>query len=297
MAFPSIMYGPRNTEKVNHATQKAELGTLMVIGSRKFRYVKNSSAAALSPGVLVQSPIPNSTVAHLSSLTIGAMAIGDRTMTFSSAFTTTITKAAMQEWVDGYVVGMSSVGGGSGKVYEIESIPNAWSCAVSTNSLVLKTGVETALLATQQVSLHKNPFKNVIVHPSPPTATPMGWSQTSISTGYYGWVCVAGPTGALFDSPMPLIGKGVAPSSALDGAVGAQYLRIEGGTTAATTAIPNTAGTKALNSQGVESIIGIAGLTSVSVLDAGYIPQSLGMAMSAGGTSGENGLVWAAIES
>jgi hypothetical protein len=296
MAFPNVMYGPRNTEKANSSNQKAELGSLMVIGTRKFRYVKNSSAAALLSGVLVQSPIPNSTVAHLSSLTIGAMAIGDKTMTFSTAFTTTITKASMQEYVDGFVVGMSSVGGGSGRVYEIESIPNAFTSAVSTNTLVLKTGVEGALLATQQVSLHKNPFKNVIVAPGPATATPVGWSQTSVSTGYYSWVCVSGPTGALYDSPLPLLGKGVSPSTALAGGVGAQYERIAGATTAATTSLPNVAGTKALNSQGAESILSMGGLTSAAIHDIGYVPPSVGTAMSAGGTSGENGLVWATIE-
>jgi hypothetical protein len=297
MSFPTIMYGARNTEKANSSNQKAELGTQMIIGARKFRYVKNSSAAALAAGVLVQSPVPNTTVAHLSSLTIGAMALGDKTVTMTTAFTTTMTLANLDPYVDGYMVCMSSVGGGSGRMFEIEKFGAAWTSALTTNSLTLKTGVDVALLATQQVSLHKNPFKNVIVHPSPPTAKCMGFSQTSVSTGYYSWVCVSGPTAALYDET-PAIGKAVAASTGVDGAVSQMANRIVTSSAALTTGTYTSNLFYANNSLGAAGsvMLGIVGGTSANSYDIGIAENKVGVAMSAGGTSGESGLVWAKLE-
>ncbi len=294
MSFPNIMFGNRNSPFANSSVATAELGTLLEVGQRKFRYVQNSSAAALDAGKLAQAPAELAT-AHLSTLSVEAASAGDKYVVLSSGLATSVSTAP---FTDGWLIVQNTTAvPGAGRLYEIESLE--LTSAVTTNRVYLKHGLDKALTSSAEVTLHKNPFRNVIVHPSPPTNKVLGWAQTSLSTGYFGWLCVQGATPAMFDLD-PQIGKKVRPSTALDGAVTQDFVRIShaaAGSTAGASAV-TSAFLPIASSTGTTGIgyIPASATAAAGVLDAGISEAACGVALTSGVTSAEFGVVWAQIE-
>ena len=296
MSYPNILFGPEGLQYKSSTNVKHSLGQMLVMeDGRRFRYAKNGAAAA-TPGLLFQSGVSLSSA--VSSLTIGALAAGDKTLTFTTAFTTTLAAGIFNE---GYAITVSSVAGG-GQTFKIDTQP-ALTCAVSTNTITLTYGVPAAITSSVMVSLHRNPYSAVIVHPSPPTAQVVGWTMSCIVASGYGWLGTAGVLAGLVDRD-PQMYQGVTPSTALNGAVNQAYLRVQAGTSAVvfTSGAPTSLTFDLAGSTGADAAIGVFATSSAiasaagTAHDVGMQQVQVGYAISTGLTSGSYGAIFATLD-
>jgi len=289
VSYPNILFGPEGLQYKQSTSARHALGQMLALeDGRRFRYVLNGTSAT-TPGLLFQSATPISSL--VSSLTIGAMTAGSKEMTFTTTFVTNlITSNLFQE---GYAVTMSSVAGG-GQVFKIESnVAFTTGASITTNTITLAHGVPSAITSSVMVSLHRNPYAGVIVHPSPPTAQVVGWTMSCIASAAYGWLGTAGPLAGLVDMD-PLVYQNVTPSTALNGAVNQAYLRLDAATTAAaTTQTHNILG----STGGAGALLAMTSAASASgVKDIGMQQPTVGYCMSGGLTSGSYGAIFAQID-
>ncbi len=307
MAFPNMVFGADGMEDVQSSVANRPLGDLMMLsGNRRFRYAKNGATAAATAGLLFQSAAVTTAagIGLLTSMAIEAVAVGTKDITLSTIVGTALaTTIAAETLKDGYMITMTS-GAGGGQFYVIESQDAMTSLAVNSTACIhLRTGVKTALSSSVRVSLHRNAFSAVIVHPSPPTAKVVGWTMTSLLASNYGWLQTAGPAAGLVDRD-PVIYQGLTPSTALDGAVNQAYIRLEANTSAVafTSGSPTSLTFELAGSTGGAAAIGVFA-TSTALASAAGVPHDAGMqqpvvayAMQKDLTSGSYGAIWAALE-
>ena len=211
MSEPYIVYGREGAQYEIHATQRDgngryPWGTLMMLpDGRQFRYVR--AGGTIAAGLLAQSEVPE---ANWDELAVNTFALGDKTM----AITLGATAMDLNEAAWGYVNVEDDTG--EGYAYSIFSNPAIGSGAEGT--FVLNTGVRLAAVAATTVGVLKSPYRDIIVHPSPPTAIVVGVVQQAMVAGNCGWVQVWGPCSVLTEGTL-VIGDSVQPSSSADGAV------------------------------------------------------------------------------
>lgn len=296
MSYPNILFGPEGLQYKQSSNARQALGQMLVLeDGRRFRYAKNGATAA-TPGLLFQSAVIGST--GITSLTAAALAAGDKTLTLTTAFTTSYAAGLFNE---GYAVTMSSVAG-AGQIFKIDTQP-AMTSAVSTNTITLAYGVPAAITSSVAWSLHRNPYSGVIVHPSPPTRQVVGWTMSCLSASNYGWLGTAGPVAGLVDMD-PQIYQDVTPSTALDGSVNQAYIRAQANTSAVafTSGSPTSLTWELAGSTGGAAAVGVFATTTAiasaagTAHDIGMQQPSVGTCLSSGLTSGSYGLLFAKLD-
>ena len=189
--------------------QKWPLGTELWYADRRFRYAK-AGGTALVTGKLYQSVVP--LAGHIDEV-VGEPAAGDTTIAFTPNTVTTDDLAANQ-LADGYLYINDDTG--EGYMYRIKSHPAILGGASGTITLYDPIVVTLGSGATATV-LH-NPYRGIIVHPSPATAKLAGVAVYPVPANEFGWIQYRGPCAVLTGGTI-VISDVVVPSTATDGAV------------------------------------------------------------------------------
>lgn len=190
-------------------SQEYPLGTELFYADRKFRYARNG-AVALTIAKLCQAVVP--LAGHISEA-INEPAVGSNTIAFTPAVVTT-DDLAVDQLADGYIFVESATSGGH--AYRIKSHP-AIVGAVS-GVLTLYDPILVAPAAAALATVVHNRWRNVIVHPSPPTALLAGVTVLAVPANEYCWLQTKGPCPVLLDGTV-VINTAVMPSAVTDGSV------------------------------------------------------------------------------
>lgn len=195
-------------ENVN---QQFPLGTKLIYGEETFRYARMGAVAGVA-GSLYQAVVP--LAGHINEA-IDVPALADTGIAFTPNTATTDDLAA-NELQDGYIFIYDNTG--EGHKYKILSHPAILGGA--SGELTLVDPIRVAPIAASVATVMHNRYRSIIVHPSPPTAIPVGWAQQVVTAAYYFWLLSKGPTTMLIDGTV-VMGQQVRPSEDDDGAVAA----------------------------------------------------------------------------
>lgn len=194
---------------IEDSVQRFPLGTKLEYGHRVFRYAK-AGAVALTLGKLMQSPVP--LAGHINQA-INEPAVGATTISFTP-FAATTDDVAANALADGFIFVNDETG--EGAMYQIKSHPALTGGAAGTITLVDPIIVAPVAAATATVLYP--PWRNVILHPSPPTAQVVGVTVCNVTANYYCWLQVQGPCAVLTQGTL-VIADLCVPSATVDGAV------------------------------------------------------------------------------
>lgn len=204
------VYGKYGWEKLTTSEKKRRLGTIMELpDGRLFKYAR-AGGTALEQGKLMQSVVPTGNHTNIS--VASAAAVGDREITVTLG----ATAVTEDEYADGYV--WINDAAGEGAYYRIKSHPAANASASLTLTLEEDDTVVKALTTSSEASLFRNPYREVIIHPSPATSRVAGAAVVDVSADDFCWLQVSGLCAVLVDGALS-IHEPVVPSNAVDGAV------------------------------------------------------------------------------
>lgn len=193
-----------------YSSPKHRLGSKLEFpDGRRFRFALNG-AVALSPARLVQMPVPAAN--HLNQAVAAAAAVGATRV----SVTLGATAAARDLYKDGYLYINDATG--EGHMYRIKGHDLIGSGGTGWINLYEDSPILIALTTSSEYTLIRNPYAQVIIHPSPPTALPVGVTVCDVAANAYCWLQVAGPATILTNGTIA-IGKSVMPSDAVDGSV------------------------------------------------------------------------------
>lgn len=195
--------------------QQMPLGHRMQIGERVFHYTENGGSG-LSAGTLLQSEVPSGDFTGLAVATVAA-GQDELTVTLGS------TAATQNEYRNGYL--WADGGTNIGHVYKIKEHPAIAASAAGVFTLYDPL-VEALTNGTETVSLVKCPYKDVIIHPSVPTAHVVGVAPIDVTADYYFWCQTWGPAAVLTEGTV-VIANHAAVGDGTDGAVQAADTDIE----------------------------------------------------------------------
>jgi len=179
---------------------------------------------------LYQSSVP---VANWDSTAITvALVVGDTTISFEDGGTAFVADEA----AGGLIIAEET--GDLGACYRVKS--NGVT-ASNTTVMTLEDGVTVitaiAVAGGNVLTFTKNPWKDVIVHPSPQTAMPAGIQRVIIAANGFGWLQTRGPASYLVNG-VHVVGNDLVPSNNVDGSLGNK--RTTGTGTVVTTSIAIT---------------------------------------------------------
>jgi hypothetical protein len=175
---------------------------------RKFRYVK-AGGTALVEGNLLQSP------AHVTDFTGMAVAVAAAVGATQVTVTLGSTAATKDQFAGGELV--VSEAAGIGQVFKI--VGNTAASASASCVVYLEEPIRTALTTSSKATLHLNDYNGVIVSPTTRTGKTVGVAIFAIPASKYGWIQTGGPSAALSDATVPVLGGGVSPSTTTAGCV------------------------------------------------------------------------------
>ena len=205
------------------------LGTLGITqDGRRFRYTENGGVALVAAR-LCQSELPGGNFDELA--VQAAAAIGATAISITNGATT----IAADDFLDGYMNIEDDAGEGHLFLLDTHLAEAAGNATVVMN---LKPGYSllVALTTATTVSLVKNRFKDIVVHPSPPTAFLVGVAPRAVPLDNFCWIQVYGPASVLTEvytgSPV-VIARSCYASGTVNGAVGTGRLSFRTGSTAA----------------------------------------------------------------
>ena len=200
------------------ATQLFPLGSRLIYGDREFVYVYMNGA--VTAGKLLQQP-PH--VAHHINCTItNADAVAGSYSHAAGSTTISIetngTDLVANEFAEGYLQVNDQEG--EGQLLKIKSHPahdhSDDPSVVITTYDPLKTAITKN---SSQVSLLKNPYKDVIVAPTTETGAIVGATVIDMTDDYYGWAVTNGPASLLVSEAVVVLGHRVVRSDADAGGV------------------------------------------------------------------------------
>lgn len=246
------------------------LGTERYDGESKYRYCR-AGAPGAAPGLLYQMPIPDAT--NLNLVPVGVYAIG--------ATTFIITLGAGGALANEYTGGYLYVNAGTGLGTKLRILTNTLAVGAVACTIVTQDGTPVAFDATSRFSLVRNPYAQVIVHPSPPTAMVVGVPLLTVPANNFFWLQVKGPVPILTDLVVN-IGQFVKPSRNVDGAVQAADLSFLTGPTVAAV-LGN--GALVVDSQGAEVSPRLANTAAATRYDAGQMETIVGKVLRVNATT------------
>jgi hypothetical protein len=189
-------------------SQQFPLGTKLTYGGRTFRYTHNGGVVQAA-GSLYQSVVP--AAGELDEALEDGVAVGDTGITFTQ---TTGADIDINTFRDGYLNVRDETG--EGNLYLIHDHIELTNSAAEEITLVDPILVVPANAATGD--LIRNPYKAVIIHPSPNTARIVGLAVRALTASYYGWLQTSGMASVLTDGTV-VIGEHVRASDGTDGSV------------------------------------------------------------------------------
>ena len=192
------------------ANQEYPLGTKLEYGDEVYRYAL-CGGTGVEIGALCQAVVP--LAGHINEV-CGVAAVGDTTIAFTPN-TVTTDNLAKNELARGYIFIYD--GAGEGAKYLIKSHPAIVGAVSGILTLYDPIRIVNAAVATV---IH-NRFYKFLIHPSPPTAMPIGWTVAAVTADYYCWLQTKGDCCALIDSggAAVVMGQPAVPSTEDDGAV------------------------------------------------------------------------------
>lgn len=208
------------------STPTTKLGTpLYFPDGRIYRYAQ-AGGSNIAAARVVQEVVPTSD--HNNLTVTAAVAAGLYTVNVTLGATAVVAN----EYADGFMY-VNDAGADTtteGYLYRIKS--HAAAAASANVDIVLydDSPIKIALTTNSQVTLQRNAHRQVIIHPSPPTAKVVGVTPTAVVAYYYFWAQTAGPCVVLTDGTIT-INQQVVASPSTDGAVSNALL---------TEATPNT---------------------------------------------------------
>lgn len=212
----SILNGPitipDHAVLVEYDTQQdIALGQLAVAIStaRSYRW-SLVGAVTLVRGELCQSELP---IVNHNNITVTAAVAVD-----ANQITATLgaTAASENDYDEGYI-NINDVDG-EGTLYPSAGHDAVLSAGVITLTLASDVRVKVALTTSSQLTLVKNRYKDVIVHPSPATAKLVGVPNIGLTNATFGWLQVGGPCSVLTQGTI-IINEKVIDSASANGAV------------------------------------------------------------------------------
>lgn len=212
---------------------------------RIWRFALNGAVAQVA-GNLYQSVVP--TADHDDMVVPAAIAINSRTLSITNGGTTAITA---NEYKDGWISITDDVG--EGYVYRIASNGAAATAAATSITLAPGEDLQVALTTATTVSLIRNRWRGVIIHPSPATAPLAGIAMTACAANTYCWMQTGGPAAVLTEGTV-VINEEVIDSASTNGAVAPGVL---------TEATPNTG----FGQNVVGTVLEVAATTEYSIID------------------------------
>ena len=210
MPFP-VMFTTPGEEFSTYATNTRgwPLGTRLVLqDGRGFRFGENS-ATVLVVARLCQAAVP--TASQLNQTVNVAGVINDRTID--------MVNGAVDITADLYYEGVAYVneGAGAGYLYLIDTHA-AFTDLTAQMPLAPGYALQVATTTASNVSLIRNLYKAIIVHPSPPTQALVGVAMKPHAASAFGWFQTQGYGPILTDGTI-VNGDVVVPSDTVDGAV------------------------------------------------------------------------------
>ena len=210
MSFPNVVHGSEGDLFHDSATEDVPVGTLMVTeDGRKFRFTEMFTTGSVV-GSLYQAEVH---LADQADEAIGTLAAGVYSLTGVGSSTSAVVK---NELVNGYIYSSNAA------TLPMMKIRSNTAIAISgTGTIELWTVTPTAIAEGNLVSYFKNPWRGVIIHPSPETASLVGIPKVAITASQFGWLQTTGPCSALYGSATAIAGIGdpVCGGSAVDGSV------------------------------------------------------------------------------
>lgn len=180
------------------ADQKHMLGAIYdTDDGRRFRYQKAGSVA-LTIALVNQSAVGTANWQNQAQTNSPSLpSAGDTRVTVTLAST-----ATKDQFVDAYLT--VEDGTGESNMYIIKSNKAGTANATSGWDIVCDLadagGVRTAWLATSELTVTLNKYRDVIVFPTDPTGTATGVNLTAVPAGYYFWGQTMGPCPVIKDS-------------------------------------------------------------------------------------------------
>lgn len=191
------------------SAQRFPLGTMAITrDGRWYRYAQ-AGAVDLVPGTVCQSAAP---IANHLGLTAAATAVGATQLTITPG----ATAGAANLYAEGYL--NISVAPGPGRFYRISGHPAIVASTAFILTLDPDDAIELALTTSSRHGLIHNPYKNVIIHPSPATSNIAGVAVAPVTATYYGWLQTRGLASVL-TTGTPAINAPVIVSATVDGSV------------------------------------------------------------------------------
>jgi hypothetical protein len=179
---------------------------LQVIGSymetasgRGFRYAKIGATATVAGKVYQGTALDATNLQPTGGLGVAAQAIGDTSITISTAITLTANQMA-----GGYL--SVCVTPGQGYLYNLAG--NTAVTAAAGAVITLNDPIQIALTTSSKVIMAQHPYNGVIVEPGTPTAAIAGVAHRVTTATYYGWIQTRGAASVLFTGT-GLAGKAV----------------------------------------------------------------------------------------
>lgn len=208
MPFPHVVWGSEFESVKTSTTKRLPLGTQMVAeDGRCFRYCENGGAAQVV-GKLYQSEVP---LADGLNEVVGTIAAGQTVLTAVGATTGNYNIDIL---VDGYCYSLTAASLGPCNRIKSNTLITA---GAATGTITLYEPLDVALGAADTISYTKNPYMDVIIHPSPPTAMVCGVAVKAHAQDVFGFLATKGPCRVLVDGTH-IAGDIVVPSTAVDGA-------------------------------------------------------------------------------
>ena len=212
--YANVNFGPNGAQFDVTTTKRRPLGTALILqDGRTFRYAENGGVA-LAAGRVAQSEVPTANWDELAIPT--AVTAGTRTFNVTNGATTILA----DDFADGYMNVEDDAG--EGHLYQIQANDaEAAGSAAFSLTLMAGEGVIVAFSTATTVGLTKHWLKDVIIHPSPATATIAGVAPVLMPIDNFGWIQVHGPSSVLHDSTTTTItiARTVVDSADVDGAV------------------------------------------------------------------------------
>lgn len=208
--FPKNTFGSEDEAHRTYSVERNPVGMKMIVeDGRTFRFCENGSADAVS-AMLFQSFVP---VTDTKGEAVGIIAAGEVDMLEVGA---TASDQAEDLHNRGY---FSVVEAAQLDPIHLILKQNPIKAA-GTATVTLESPLVDDIADSETVTYIQNPWRNVIIHPSPPTALVVGVVVRAIPGDEYGWLATSGPAKVLTDNTI-LIGESVSASLTTDGSMSA----------------------------------------------------------------------------
>lgn len=210
--FPKNTFGSEDEAHRTYAVERNPVGMKMIVeDGRTFRFCENGATAAVAAD-LMQSEVP---VTATKGEAVGTIAAGE--VDLLAVISTGATQAE-DLFNRGYIMVVEAAQ--LDPVHLIlKQLPLPSGGSVG-NTITLESPLVDAIASGEVVTYVKNPWRDVIIHPSPPTALICGVVVRAIAANEFGWLATSGPTKVLTDGTI-LIGESTSASLTTDGSVSA----------------------------------------------------------------------------